>query len=41
MSNNFEGLFTEEEKLAGKAILEGGFMFAASEVRNKFDSRAP
>ena len=32
----FEDLFTEEGMGAWKAIFEGGFNFAASEVRNKF-----
>ena len=35
--NIFEGSFTEEGKLAGMASFEGGFKFAASESRKKFD----
>ena len=38
MSNIFEGSFNEEGTGAGKvAIFEGGFKFAASEARKKFD----
>ena len=40
VSNIFEGLFTEKEMGAGKAIFEGGFKFEASEARKKFDSTA-
>ena len=40
MSNIFEGSFTERGTGAGKAIFEGGFNFAASEARNKFDRTA-
>ena len=36
VSTIFEYLFTEEGTGAQKAIFEGGFNFAASEVRNKF-----
>ena len=35
--NNCEGLFTEEVTRVGKAVFEGGFKFAASEARKKFD----
>ena len=38
LSNIFECSFTEEGTGAGKAIFEGGFKFAASETRKKFDS---
>ena len=38
--NVFEGLFTEKEMGAGKAIFEGGFKFEASEARKQFDSTA-
>ena len=36
--NIFEGSFTEEGTGAGKDIFEGGFKFAASEARKKFNS---
>ena len=36
--NVFEGSFTEEGMGAVKAIFEGGFKFAASAVRNNFES---
>ena len=39
MINIFEGLFTDEVGGARKAIFEGGFKFADSEARNKFDGR--
>ena len=38
--NIFEDSCTEEGTGAEKAIFEGGFKFAASEVRNNFDSTA-
>ena len=40
MSDIFEGLFTGEGKVSGKAIFEGGSNFAASEARKKFISTA-
>ena len=40
MSNIFEGSFTEEVTIAGNAIFEGVFKFAAPEARKKFDSTA-
>ena len=36
--NSFEYSCTAEGMGAGKAIFNGGFKFAASEARNKFDS---
>ena len=36
--NFFECSFTEEETVSSKNIFEGGFKFAASESRKKFDS---
>ena len=38
--NIFEDSFNEEGMEAGKAIFEGGFKFAASEARKRFDSTA-
>ena len=38
--NIFEGSFTEEITLAGKAIFEGGFKFAHLEARKNFVSTA-
>ena len=38
VNNIFEGLFTEEEMVAGTDIFEGGFNLSASEARKKFDS---
>ena len=38
MRNMFEGLFTEEEIGAGKAIFDGGFKFEAYEAKKKIDS---
>ena len=38
--NVFEDSCTEEGTGAGKAIFEGGFKFAVSEARKKFDSTA-
>ena len=40
VGNIFEGSFTGEGTGSGKAIFEGGFKFAASEARKKFDSTA-
>ena len=36
----FESSFTKEETGSVKAIFEGGFKFAVSEARNKFDITA-
>ena len=38
--NVFEGSFTEDGTGSGKSFFEGGFKFAASESRKKFDSTA-
>ena len=38
--NIFEDSCTAEGMGSGKAIFNGGFKFAASEARNKFDSTA-
>ena len=35
---DYEGSFTEEVTEKGKAVFEGVFNFAASEVRKNFDS---
>ena len=40
MRNIVEGSFTEEITGVGKDIFEGGFKFAASEARKKFDRTA-
>ena len=40
MRNMFEGSFTEEGTGEGNDTFEGGFKFAASEAKKKFNSTA-
>ena len=40
LRNMFQGSLTEEGKVSGKSIFEGGFKFTASESRNQFNRTA-